>query len=234
MATLKDIRVSRESDPSFVESELVVVLVGTRTCQEMFMVYKTLLCNRSPFFKVALNGNWAESQDRTVILPHDDAEVFELWLHMVYTGRLRTKTTKADHGEEYARLLRVYVLAEKLLDVESKNLVAEAVISKTRENGEYTYPSGSLVSILYDGTSAGDPMRRFLVDCHVQCPKHDCIATDEKNRHPDFMHELVLAYMQRYPERTRPFSIVREESVKTCKPDKYLTKIDKKEEEPKG
>jgi hypothetical protein len=45
-----------------------------------------LLCNTSPFFRSALKGSFAEASKRSIELPEDDADSFDLFVRWLYGG----------------------------------------------------------------------------------------------------------------------------------------------------
>lgn len=65
-----------------------------------FWAHKDLLCSRSPFFTNALREEWKEGQDNKVELPDDDPDIFAMYMHMLYTGKVpiinRTVTETKD------------------------------------------------------------------------------------------------------------------------------------------
>lgn len=80
-----------------------------------------------------MSGSWNEAETCVINLPDDKQEVFAVYINYVYTGHLSiaTETEKetleldsldlADYlGSEYLLLFRVFVLAEKLQDVDTK------------------------------------------------------------------------------------------------------------------
>jgi hypothetical protein len=56
----------------------------------------------------------------------------------------------------------MYVLGEKIIDLEFQNAVIGAMISRMRQSN--TLPSLDVVMIIYDGTAEKSPARRLLVD----------------------------------------------------------------------
>jgi hypothetical protein len=53
-----------------------------------FTVHQDLISTRSEFFAKALRGDWKEAQERTVVLPDDEPEVFRLYLQFLYVCSL--------------------------------------------------------------------------------------------------------------------------------------------------
>ncbi|KAF2868938.1 hypothetical protein BDV95DRAFT_577969 [Massariosphaeria phaeospora] len=104
-----------------------------------FCVHENLICTRSAFFRKAMNGTWKESEEKYVELPEDEPDIFRLYVELLYSARLTTKTL----AYEVISLCKLYVLAEKLQDSLSKNLIIDALVATTRElgsDGKHSYP----------------------------------------------------------------------------------------------
>lgn len=61
----------------------IEVLVGPSP-PTIFSVHENLIRSSSAFFDAATRGVWKESAARQVLLPEDDPEIFELYLHWLY------------------------------------------------------------------------------------------------------------------------------------------------------
>jgi hypothetical protein len=163
----------------------------------------SFLTTRSDFFRRARNDNWKESETRIIEIPQDEPENFAVYINYVYTGQLPT-AAKSDQeiealesGEaikeiaaEYGMLFRVYVLADKLQDFETKNtiMVTAFAISHLRDETErWTAPSSLTVNIIYNGTLPNSPARRFVTDLWT--------ALDIKNIFEVF-HDLNKDFME--------------------------------------
>ncbi|CAO2656037.1 Nn.00g048400.m01.CDS01 [Neocucurbitaria sp. VM-36] len=100
-------------------SPTLKVMVGEEGNEEDFWVHQKILTSRSEFFKRATNGQWLESDERLITLPEDRPDVFRLYLNLLYTRQVATKSWRT--------LCQVYVLAEKLQDASAKNSVIDAM-----------------------------------------------------------------------------------------------------------
>ncbi|KAF2444471.1 hypothetical protein P171DRAFT_334923, partial [Karstenula rhodostoma CBS 690.94] len=163
---------------SFDPASMVTVRVGAD--QQTFAAHASFLCTRSDFFRTALSGErWQEAKSRIVNLPDDNPKIFEMYLGHVYTRKIDTARTelddpyamdaavyKATMQEEYADLFQLYVLGEKLLDNSVKDAAISAVFKRAegRYNGCRCSPSTKHLALVYEGTPAGSPCRRILID----------------------------------------------------------------------
>ncbi|KAF2869216.1 hypothetical protein BDV95DRAFT_468859, partial [Massariosphaeria phaeospora] len=115
---------------------------------------------RSGFFSKALNGRWQEADEMMVKLPDELPSIFTMYLDCVYHNEVPV-SNHPDGYREFDLLARIYVLAEKLMDVTAKNLVVNAMIA---QGEEYSVPDKNDVCTLYDGTPEASPARKLYVD----------------------------------------------------------------------
>jgi len=80
----------------------IQVCVGKST-EHKPSIHNTLVSSRSRFFANTLNGNWKESEERTVNLPEGSADVFSLYMHFLSSGKMTT-----------IEALQLYTLLEKI------------------------------------------------------------------------------------------------------------------------
>lgn len=152
---------------------MLTVKVGKGSKVKNFTVHQSFLTVRSEYFKRAMNGNWEESETRTVTLSHESPEVFMLYLNHIYTGRFPTMTKSKEELDamerseaakfgkyELDQLARVYVLAERLQDVTAFLAVTDAFVHIF--NGVAPILSTTAVELVYRETPEGRPSRRLL------------------------------------------------------------------------
>jgi hypothetical protein len=193
-----------------------------------FSIHKALVVERSKFFANALNGSWKESDDGIVLLPEDDPEIFELYLQVLYTGTVPIKEhvsaysdneekTKKDPeilekeveqavSREMEKVCKLYVLNEKLQDIESQNLLVSTMVALTSEkraSNLYHYPGQDIVTSIYKGTMPGNPMRKLLVDLYVFHGVEQWLKGHDSDRfHNDFLYDLSIRMMQAMKDKS--------------------------------
>ncbi|KAH7085601.1 hypothetical protein BKA63DRAFT_21189 [Paraphoma chrysanthemicola] len=115
---------------SFEPSAMLTISVGKEPKHKDFTAHESFLIARSEFFHCAMKGRWEESNTRVIKFPDDQYTIFALYLNFVYTGQLvtmrkseeeRSDFISKDMWDEYDDLFRLYILAEKLQDVTTKN-----------------------------------------------------------------------------------------------------------------
>ncbi|KAF1362452.1 hypothetical protein EJ07DRAFT_77735, partial [Lizonia empirigonia] len=165
---------------SFDAAATVAIQVGSATNRRAFLVHKSILTARSEFFCRALNGSWKESETKTVDLTEDVPETFDLYLNLVYKNQLPVATLDKDKlcaldwpnfskyiGKEYRTLVDLYVLADKIQDIQAKNEALKAILQishiRNHEGRWFTLP---LVAIrkIYDCTPQGSSARSLCID----------------------------------------------------------------------
>lgn len=53
-----------------------------------FVLHRDIVCRTSDFFRVACNGDWKESADKTVRLEETAPEIFTIYLGWLYTNEV--------------------------------------------------------------------------------------------------------------------------------------------------
>lgn len=165
---------------------------------QTFDVHESLITGRSLFFKKAVSGTWREAQDRLVNLPEDEPATFRCYLHLLYTNTLAIMSgslPKTFHeGDEVFGLVKLYVLAEKLQDVDTKNIVLEATMlsyQKDKRGISDYVPKVQEVRIVYTGTTSGSPMRKLLVDLYTYRARLIPNLKVDNHWPSDFVQELL-------------------------------------------
>ena len=103
--------------------------------QKTFSVHEGLISSRSRFVRNALNGSWQESDTKVIPLGDVAPEFFDVYLNLLYFNRL---PIIAEQGEQentgqFEDLITVYILADRLMDLVTKNLIIDAMICRVRE-----------------------------------------------------------------------------------------------------
>ena len=142
-----------------------------------------------------MNGNWNEASERLVRLPTDSATPFALYLDAIYTSSLPILPDDPKTGHQFDTLVKVYVLAEKLIDIKTKNLAVQAMAARGRDGHHCKLTT---LRDLYHGTPSISPARRFLVDLFVANCKSGSIEQYHKIPDGDIPQELFLDIIQAF------------------------------------
>lgn len=177
---------------------MVEIRLGKGDNVQSLWAHKDLLRSKSEFFANALNGRSQEADENVVKLPDDDVEIFELYIQLLYTGKIPSITdiaaTAGDPvyiiSSEHCRLCNLYVLAEKLQDRTAKDTIIDAVVEAAAEDprkarvplaGGYLryFPSKYAIVDVYQGTPSSSPMRKLLVDFYVEFGRLDWFTEED-------------------------------------------------------
>ncbi|KAF1950253.1 hypothetical protein CC80DRAFT_598275 [Byssothecium circinans] len=184
-------------------------------CQT-FWVHEGLLVKRSGFFKAALDGHWKESDEKTIRLPEDHPDVFGLYVAMIYMGRLYVLPSESDTYGGQHELCELYILADKLQDISSKNLVVDALLVHARR-ARICLSSIETLKFVYGNTPDGSLLRELLVDAFVDL-MDDTWSDEEIDDLPkEFLADLSNGLLRR---RSKP----KKKVIETCDPSNYYTK----------
>jgi hypothetical protein len=144
--------------------ELVTIYVGVKKEGEgegdrkKFVIHKNFACHYSPVLKKAFTGGLAESRTQTMVLEDIEEQVFALFVNWIYTQEV----VHEDGQSPGAKLLiKLWVLAQKLLVPELQNQMIEAI--EKRRKADNIIHTGML-EYVYKQTIIGSPLRRLLVD----------------------------------------------------------------------
>ena len=206
---------------SYLTSTSIRISTGKpETSMQSFTVHQQLVSTRSEFFAKALRGgDWKEAEERTVVLPDDEPEVFRLYLQLLYvrapvwfgsdantmqTGSV-TLNSVARGDDAYVVLSRLYVLAEKLIDETAKTSILAALSAcdgKRDSQGAMHCPSFESIKIIYNGTPDDSAARKCIVELYSKCAAKssilDLFSSTQKLPH-DFLSDLIKSVVNVWP-----------------------------------
>lgn len=161
------------------------------------MVHKGIITKNSTFFEAACSERWQKSGSEPIRLPDDDPDVFEMYLDALYRGEVRFSEIDDSVGESgglfekdpaVARLMCMWIVTDKLGDERITKLVMDCLHENCPDQFEPL-----LIAHLYERTSNGSELRRFIVENFVS---HTPPATMQLVAHDDatpkaFLSELL-------------------------------------------
>ncbi|KAH7094899.1 hypothetical protein FB567DRAFT_600599 [Paraphoma chrysanthemicola] len=179
---------------------MLAVIVGKEPRQERFLVHEGIFSARSEFFRRAMNGNWAERDERLIELPEDDPEVFSMYVNFVYTNNIATGPNENPVSvewcdEEYMLLSELFVLCEKLCDIGGKNAVIRAILAVSHEVTDKHCcfnPFEAAITIMYSGTPKSSLGRKLMADMWT-CKSVDYLSRHGDELPKDFLLDLAIA-----------------------------------------
>jgi len=127
-----------------------------------------------------MNGNWQEADTRVINFPDDEPDTFALYISYVYIGGLSVISKTAQElrmldkvefrvyiHEKHYTIFSVYILAEKLQDIATKNAMISESLAVTHlkgSNDQWHVPGPNTINAIYEGTPSNSPARRFVTD----------------------------------------------------------------------
>lgn len=151
----------------------IEALVGPE--KQRFSIHEHVICNRSSFFKAACSERWQQNGTlKAIELPEDDADIFDIYLYCMYgtfvdVGDLND-TLDAEEGlstldRTHLRLVKTYMLADKLGDIVTTNMVVDRMIDLT--DSAKQLPGNETTRIVTSYTSQESPLRKLFIDYYV-------------------------------------------------------------------
>lgn len=143
---------------------VISFLVG-KLSPEKFAIHESIIKPRSEFVRLALRGEWKEANDRTIPLPDDEPQVFSLYQEWLYSGLIYTRPSQLlpKDDDEFALLTQAFILGDKLMDLDFKDSIVDAITEKLRK--EQTFDT-SLTNLVWENTPDGSPLRRLWMDVY--------------------------------------------------------------------
>lgn len=173
-------------------AEHVEILVGAG--KKLFVVHTAVIVPRSPFFEAALSKRWS-GDGRPIELLDDEPDIFDFYLHTLYKDNVDITGEGRISGEsdgEYLnelddetdgsieaektmrRMVKTYILADRLGDLKSCNIIVDHLITISDKLDNVPWPK--TVSLAYDTSPQGSPIRRLMVDFYAYDATADVVS----------------------------------------------------------
>lgn len=150
--------------------EIAKVLVGTD--EKEYTIHKDLLCKSSAFFERALDGHFSEAQTKTIRLPEDEPDIFNILVDWLYTGsctfddKCYALLEAQRHTPVDLCWLKVYRMADRML-LPGLQYIAVARIKYTFNSNRPFIPSNAFINSLFDSNGVDPPMLQMYIVHHV-------------------------------------------------------------------
>jgi hypothetical protein len=189
----------------FSHTSAIEVLVGSD--KTPFTAHTDFLCEVSPFFRAACNGQFRESAEGQVHLPETEPDIFDAFLVWVYTREVTSLDLVRTDWINWPDLVSMYLLAQYLQCTGFGNAVLSAPANEaSRRKGSYsstsitaliTCLSAETINLAYSLTLDKSALRRLLVALRVWD------TVDSYRRDPpepaiyqkDYVEKLPFAYL---------------------------------------
>ncbi|KAH7094876.1 hypothetical protein FB567DRAFT_600559 [Paraphoma chrysanthemicola] len=181
-----------------IKCDVVQVLVQGGT---LISVHENVLL-QSPFFRNALKPEWVAMRDgKPIDLSDVDSDLFATYVQWLYTHQVAVSVRDPTWAE-------LYVLGERLLDLEYQDIIILGIIANSK--AIYEYPDELAISTIYEGTRNSSPARKLMVDFYCWRGAADWIDIENSGDLPEqFLRELVSRLMEKRdrPEERRPWNL---------------------------
>lgn len=181
---------------SFRDIPIVTIHVGKS--RAAFHVHMNHVCRVSPVLKSAFTGKFKETAEKSMDLPENDPDVFELFLQWVYekTCQLPAGDINEEIDKRYMQLAQLYVLADQLLVIELKNYVIDLYFEITTQTDRLPRPA--VVFYVYENSMKGSPLRKLLVQsysCMLDLGWYKNKSNAEiLSENPEFASDLAITF----------------------------------------
>ncbi|KAF9701227.1 hypothetical protein EKO04_000464 [Ascochyta lentis] len=198
------LRASNKDSPDFFLSRFFLHVSVEHTEQKQnFYVHAELLKDRTKFFKTEPPMIHTAGFP-TVELSNTRPETFAIYVSLLYTNKLRTKGPKEWHW-----LCRLYILAERLRDIKTKNLTIDGMILYLQETAllfsstpvakDGANVDATSLTWLYEHTPKNSPARRLAVDYYAQSGRAEWLLSNKSEYPPQFVFDVAVCMMQKRP-----------------------------------
>ena len=195
------------------------LLLGPR-----YTIHEDLLAHYSPFFKAALQGNFAEAESKTVTLnAHPiDVEHFIFWIyHQRFPDKIFDDSAMVEQwgldwdedrgSHQIAQMMSLYLFCDKYDVPELKEVLIDGLFT-VMEDYESGLPSTRSIKDAFDKLPDNDPLCQLLADVHSQFASADVWLADEAAEYP---WPFVARVLARYTEFAHG-GLSRENDLERC------------------
>ncbi|KAK5710624.1 hypothetical protein LTR17_018799 [Elasticomyces elasticus] len=171
-------------------AEQVTVVVGPE--RECFIVHKHLICRSSAFFKAATSLEWQNNNKKSIELPDDDPKIFGAYLLSLYTTTITPQAKEA--ADLWDELAMLYVLADKLRDLKTANLILEQIMTISDQHKRIA--GNKTITKIYANTTDGSPLRRLVVDYQLHEPTVMPPSSALHDLPKHYLQDFLTAYLR--------------------------------------
>ena len=160
-------------------------------------MHKGLICSRSKYFQVALNGSFSEASGGVIELPEDDAVVFEIVHAWLYSNKIRQNKDGEDVACTNNQIVDLFVFGDTY---DMPTLCNQAVDNLIKLYLEKRHLFCNVTRI-YNKSLPGSPLRRVLLATWTDRPlrKVEVLGKNADNFQecPVFLSDLSKALVEK-------------------------------------
>lgn len=182
--------------------EFITLLVGPESSPTTFIVHKEAATARSKFISAACSSNWIEGQSKTIKLPEEKPDYIQAYIHWLYTNSVNLAILgQCISPRKWEEHIKLYLLANRLDDIRLRNMIINMIVDiDTDVSGKL--PSYKSVTLAYDGTHDGAPLRKLLVSLFFARLSRDEITNVVNHVPKAFLEDLICKTFVLLPATT--------------------------------
>jgi hypothetical protein len=167
--------------------------------EQQFTIHKNKICAKSKFFRDACLTPGTEGELKPIKLPMILARDFQIYFDWIYTSQIQLECEDARQKQDI--YVAIYTLGDMLGDYQLRNAAIERLI----ENLPFAAapPSIELFRQVYQFTSVGSPLRRYLVDSTILKGSRRTLNGNMAKFPAEFAQELAVALLNQTPVVSR-------------------------------
>ncbi|KAF2435921.1 hypothetical protein EJ08DRAFT_692493 [Tothia fuscella] len=199
--------------------ELVTIEVSPE--KKLFQIHKGLICHHSEYFRGAFKGGFKESESKLVTLKEEvDHLAFQAFYQWLYTGKIRDDEDEIswEASRDCQFLFNTYIFGDAHGIPDFQNTIVDRMYTSFMDKSAIPV---TYIKNLYEHTTKGDNLRRFLVDIFQsmsQCEAVEFFSPSDQDHYPqEFLFELSKALLEDDPGRERPWTMKDWGKLDTCR-----------------
>jgi len=169
-------------------------VVGVKGAQKRFTLHTDFFIPRSEFFRAARSATWNKDSQKPTTLDDDDddPEVFAIYMRCVYLGNVNFLPDPKEI--DFIPLIKAYVIADKLGDLMTANMIIDRIISYSDEVNMLA--GVDQVELLYNFTASGSPLRALVCDHFIhEADSQYLLKGDLSEIDREFFQDIALRYL---------------------------------------
>ena len=185
---------------------VTLIVKGDSDGPASFLIHQHLLCNASPFFKAAFQGEGTEQGQNSLCLPSVDYDTMNHVVPWLYSGHLSREAGEVDICSLHwiAAQLDTFALTYELSGLidEAVGLLEDYLGQCSSSEKSNALPNVDQIVEIYRKSPATNAMRKFVVEFFATAlgPSwyaHRKLVKDYPQKCPEFTADLLKAFGQK-------------------------------------
>lgn len=193
---------------------MITTIVGSHN-KKHYNIHAGLLKHYSSFFRRGLSAGWSEATTRTFTLTEDDPNIFQLFFHWIYSGKLySTLTVDGQVPISFMDLCELFIFGDARGIPELCNVAIDTIFQKFAN--EWGYPTLVLQPV-YDHTPESSKLRIFLADIAVQTYGFANLRQDPSAYPKEWQTDVIMRSreLKTWPGNIKP-NFVKSKAMEIC------------------